>query len=333
MPDPLLILIFFVAAAVSLATAWVLVSRLERIGARVGLSEALLGLVAALAADAPEITAAVTAMAQQRARTGVGVVIGSNVFNLAALLGLGAVVAGRIGLHRRVILLEGAVALPVAGATVAVATGALGAPAGLAIVLAVLVPYAVILALRGRSLRGLRLPRSWEGWLTTAVVEEEIELEGSLDTRPSRSRDAVVALLAVLIVVGASVAMEKSASTFGARHSIPEIVIGALVLAGVTSLPNAVAAIYLAVRGRGAATLSTAMNSNALNVAIGLMIPGIVLGLGATSDQTILVAAWYLGLTALALLAAYLAHGLRRWQGAVIIAAYLLFAVILVTTT
>ncbi len=42
----------------------------------------------------------------------------------------------------------------------------------------------------------------------------------------------------------------------GARHHIPEIVIGALILAGVTSLPNAVSALYLAVRRRGAAMLS-----------------------------------------------------------------------------
>ena len=50
-------------AAISLAVSWLLVSRLERIAERLGLSEALLGLVAALAADAPEVTAAVTAMA------------------------------------------------------------------------------------------------------------------------------------------------------------------------------------------------------------------------------------------------------------------------------
>jgi hypothetical protein len=35
------------------------------------------------------------------------VVIGSNVFNLAALLGLGVVVSGRLGLHRNVVLLGG----------------------------------------------------------------------------------------------------------------------------------------------------------------------------------------------------------------------------------
>ena len=88
------VLVFCVAAAVSLATSYLLVTRLERIGERLGLSEALLGLVAALAADAPEITSAVSALAQHQQKVGAGVIIGSNVFNLAALLGLGGVVAG-----------------------------------------------------------------------------------------------------------------------------------------------------------------------------------------------------------------------------------------------
>jgi cation:H+ antiporter len=110
---------FLAGAVISLATSWLLVSRLERVGERLGLSEALLGLVAALAADAPEVTAAVTAMAGHQQRLGAGVVIGSNVFNLAALLGLGAVVAGRIRLHRRVVVLGGAVAMWVAAACLA----------------------------------------------------------------------------------------------------------------------------------------------------------------------------------------------------------------------
>jgi cation:H+ antiporter len=105
---------FLLGAVVSLATSWVLVSRLERVGERFGLSEALLGIVAALAADAPEITASITALSQHEKAIGAGVVIGSNVFNLAALLGLGAVAAGFIALHRRVVLLGGAVGLWVA---------------------------------------------------------------------------------------------------------------------------------------------------------------------------------------------------------------------------
>ena len=98
---------FASGAIVSLAMSWVLVSRLERVGERFGLSEALLGMVAALAADAPEITASVTALAHNERAVGAGVVIGSNVFNLAALLGLGAVVAGSLHLHRKVVVLVG----------------------------------------------------------------------------------------------------------------------------------------------------------------------------------------------------------------------------------
>src|SRR6266404_978261 len=107
MPAGLGALLFAAAVVVSLAASWLLVSRLERLGERAGFSEAWLGLVAALAADAPEITSAVTALARGQASVGAGVIIGSNVFNLAALLGLAAVVAGRIAFHRRVVLLAG----------------------------------------------------------------------------------------------------------------------------------------------------------------------------------------------------------------------------------
>jgi Ca2+/Na+ antiporter len=58
---------FLLGALVSLGTSWLLVSRLERIGDRLGLSEALLGLVAAPVADAPEVTAGVTALVRGRA--------------------------------------------------------------------------------------------------------------------------------------------------------------------------------------------------------------------------------------------------------------------------
>jgi len=103
-------------------------------------------------------------------------------------------------------------------------------------------------------------------------------------------------------------------------------VVGALVLAAVTSLPNAVAAVWLAARGRGAATLSTALNSNALNVIIGLLLPAAVIGLGRPDGQTALIAAWYVGLTAVVLAFAYRDRRIGRAAGILVIAAYLVFA-------
>src|SRR5437899_1065633 len=200
------ILLFCVGVVASLAASWLLVSRLERLGERAGFSEAWLGLVAALAADAPEITSSVVALARGQASVGAGVIIGSNVFNLAALLGLAAVVAGWVGFHRRVV---------------------------------------------------------------RAVV---------------------------------------------------------------TSLPKAVSAVYRARRGRGAAVLSTALNSNAINVVGGLLIPASLAGLGPGSGQGTLVAAWYAGLTVFALALAYRGRGLGRAAGTAIIAGYLAFVTALIIT-
>ena len=324
---------FLIGAIVSLGTSWVLVSRLERVGERLGLSEALLGMVAALAADAPEITAAITALVHHQATVGAGVVLGSNVFNLAALLGLGAVVAGHIRLHRKVVVFSGAVAMLVGAACLLSVGGQLSAGAGLAIVLAVLVPYVVVLGAYQRILGRLGLPRRWTAWITAAIVEEESELEEAIHPPRGTGADMAMALGALVVVILASVAMERGASSLGVHFAIPEIIVGGLVLAAVTSLPNAVSAVYLARRGRGAATLSIALNSNSLNVTAGLLIPATVIGLAKPSTSGLLVSGWYVGLTALTLALAYAGRGLRCASGGVIIAAYALFVIVLLATS
>lgn len=332
MTDVLAAPVFVLGAAVSLTTSWVLVSRLERVGARLRASEALLGLLAALAADAPEISSAASAVAHHQHALGVGVVLGSNVFNLAALLGLGALVAGRVTPHRRVIAFEGVIALSIAVVCILTVVHVVAPALGLALVLVVLVPY-VALSVADQAPHGG--PGPWARmtrWLRSAVQEEEQELSDAIQPRRGGWRDAAIAAGALVVVVVASVGMERAASALGTSLSVPEIVTGGLVLAAVTSLPNAVAAIYLARRKRAAASLSTALNSNALNVLAGFLVPAVILGLGESSGSVTLVASWYLALTALALLLAFRRGGLGRLSGSVIIGGYLAFAVVLVTT-
>jgi cation:H+ antiporter len=315
------IVLFCAGVVVSLAASWLLVSRLERLGERAGFSEAWLGLVAALAADAPEITSSVTALARGQASVGAGVVIGSNVFNLAALLGLAAVVAGWIGFHRRVVVLSGVPAVWVAAVCLLTVAAVVSPAAGLALAAVVLVPYVAVLGMRRARLERLRLPAGWVRWLVAAVHEEEAELAEAIRPRPGTWRDAVAAMAALVVVVGASTVMEVAATAVGGRYGVADIVTGVLVLAVVTSLPNAVSAVYLALRGRGAAVLSTALNSNAINVVAGLLIPAALAGLGPRSGpgfgQGTLVAARYAGLTVLALALAYRGRGLgpRVWRG------------------
>jgi cation:H+ antiporter len=323
--------IFALSAALSLAASVLLVSRLERVGERIGLSEALLGLLAALAADCPEITAAVAAIAGGHATVGIGVTLGSNVFNLAALLGLSALIAGRIGLHRRAVILEGGVGLWIALLSLVVVGGLVQPAVGLLLALVAFVPYVAFSAQHPAARARLRLPGRWSDWLAHALADEESDLAVAVHPRRGDRRDAAVTLGAVLVVVVASVAMERAATGLGADAGLAPIVVGGLVLAAVTSLPNAVAAVYLAARGRGAATLSEAFNSNALNVIVGLLLPGTILGLAQPQAEGLFVALSCVALTAWAAALALRGRGLDRRAGSLIVAGYLVFAALLAT--
>ncbi len=72
------------------------------------------------------------------------------------------------------------------------------------------------------------------------------------------------------------------------------------------------------------------MNSNALNVLGGLMIPGAAVGLATSSPAGDLAATWYLGLTVFVLACAYASTGLRRGHGILITAAYAAFVIAVV---
>jgi cation:H+ antiporter len=272
----------------------------------------------------------VTALARGQAGVGAGVVIGSNVFNLAALLGLAAVVAGWIGFHRRVVVLSGVTAVWIAAVCLLTVAGRVAPAGGLALTAVVLVPYVAVLGMRRVRLEGLRLPAGWVRWLVAAVHEEEAELAEAIRPRRGTWRDAVAAMATLIAVVGASTVMEVAATAVGRRYAVADISTGGLVLAVVTSLPNAVSAVYLARRGRGAAVLSTALNSNAINVVAGLLIPASLAGLGPGSGPGTLVAAWYAGLTVFALALAYRSRGLGRAASAAVIAGYLAFVIALV---
>ena len=319
---------FVVAALATLASSAVLVTRIERVGARLHFTEAILGLTAALAANAPEITSAVTALVKGQHDIGVGVVLGSNVFNLAALLGLGGLVAGRINLHRRVIIFTGVVALWIGGTSLVAVTSAVPVVVAFVLALVVFAAY-VAIAAAPRVAARLGTPPALASWLAEAVHEEESELLPAIDPVAGDWRDVVLAGAALVVVVLSSIVMERSGAALGSRLGWSDIVVGAVLLAGVTSLPNAVAAVYLAARGRGSAVLSEALNSNNLNVMFGFLLPAVLVGIHRGDSSALTVDLFYVGLTIVALALAYARRGIGRVSSAVIIAGYLIFVVVI----
>src|SRR5438477_2354559 len=131
--------------------------RLDHIGLRLGLPEALLGLLTALAADAPEVSSAIAALVQHEHALALGVVVGSNAFNLAAMLGVSALVAGRVRARHETLELEALVGLWLLAVMLVVVSGGVGATTGGVLVAVVAVPYVLLLAAGPRLAQRLPL--------------------------------------------------------------------------------------------------------------------------------------------------------------------------------
>jgi len=196
MSVPVAALLFVGAFALTVASSIVLARELDRIGERLGFSEALLGIVTALGADAPEIASAVAALVAGHEDTGIGVVVGSNIFNLAALLGVSALIAGSVGIHRHGLFLTGGVAVLVAVVGALVALGVLPGYTGFVLALLFLVPYVVLAALHERTRE--RLPAA----LRAAVQEEQRDARRDEFAPPATGYDALIVLPALAAVVG-----------------------------------------------------------------------------------------------------------------------------------
>jgi cation:H+ antiporter len=323
--------VFCACVAASLVASLVFARTLDRVSEGLGASEGLHGILTALGADTPEISTAVTALLASHGDLGVGVVVGSNVFNLAALLGLSAIVAGRVGIHRHGLLFNGGVALAVTWIGIALVLGVIGAVWSTILLLAVLAPYVFLLSSGTARIRRV-VPEGRVQRFVDAAVREEIEdlRTGEVPRKGTRA-DAIVLACSLAVIVGASIGMVDAATDLGRAWGVSDIVVGTIVLAAVTSLPNLLTAVRLALHGRGAAVVSEALNSNSLNIIAGLAIPALVLSLGSASGIETFAAWWLLGMTVVSVALAYGGSELRRREGWGIMVLYAAFVVIVVS--
>jgi Ca2+/Na+ antiporter len=155
--------LFVASLAITLAAARLFARRLDRLGLRFGFPEAVIGLLTALAADGPNISAALYAVIRGEHSVGVGLLVGSNAFQLAAMIGLSGLLAGAVLLPREALLFEGITGVLVTLIAAAALLGwltagvafALGACVGV-VYLAILIGGAELLGLRRRTHRRAR---------------------------------------------------------------------------------------------------------------------------------------------------------------------------------
>ncbi len=335
MSVPLALVLFGGSLLLSMMSSAVLVERLEQVGRRFAFPAGLLGLVTAFCADSPEITSALTALISGQHELGRGVIFGSNIFNIAALFGVSALVAGRIPIGRPILVLNGGVALWLSLVVGAQALGWLGSLGAGLLLLVVVVPFLAISSIRRVTLDTLPLSDRARRWLVRLIHEEQSsqlekassqEEAGSI--RPLTRTDglSIVPLLAMIVI--SSVALVRSAEFLGRHWGLSQLVVGTFVIAVLTGLPNLTVALHLARRARGAALSSEAFNSNSLNLLFGAYLPTLFVTLSYPSREGVLSLGVLVAMTAVAVMLGFARRGLGRPSGLILVTCYAAYALV-----
>ncbi|MYI85681.1 MAG: sodium:calcium antiporter, partial [Dehalococcoidia bacterium] len=219
-----------------LAGAWLLVRSASRLAMAFGLSPVIVGAtVVAFGTSAPEFVVGLAAGVGGAGALAVGSVFGSNITNVALVLGIAAVIRP-MDVHPRLLRWEMPVLL---AATAAVAglglTGTIGHATGALLFLA-------LVLFIGLSL--WRQPDAAE----TLAADHVPAPAGKLDRRGLAGQSALLALGVGGLAIGSELVVNGATGIAG-RAGISEVAIGVTVVAIGTSMPEIVTTAVAALRG------------------------------------------------------------------------------------
>jgi cation:H+ antiporter len=230
-------------------------------------STVIIGLtIVAMGTSAPELAASLTAALQGSGDVAIGNVVGSNILNIALIVGLAAAILP-IAVHLSAVRLEWPVMLTFSAAGIAMARDGTISRLDGAILLAGLVTFTGFLV---RSAR--RRSAAPDALLLASEVE-------ALTVRPARHLallDVGLILAGVgLLVVGAQL-LVRGAVTIAEVAGLSERVIGLTIVAAGTSLPELATSLIAARRGQAEIALANVIGSNIFNLGAILAIVALV---------------------------------------------------------
>lgn len=279
-------LVFAGALGVTLIAAAQYTRLLERLTAYEHFSLELLGFLGALGANIPNYVASLAAFFGGYGLLGIGIIVGSNIYNVAVILALAALATpGRRGIvlgklaAREVRHLAWLVAFMGSALLLLVVLGTSLVPGYQAVQVLL---NLLIIGLFGMMVRdALRRdspsetekagenPHQCEGEDQQTAVASAMD-----DQQPSLPlRTILLAMLALGITLFGVVVMVQAAEMSANQFQLSSVILSLVVLAVATSLPNTVVAYQLARTEGGSTSVEEILSSNAINLTLGVAIP------------------------------------------------------------
>jgi cation:H+ antiporter len=275
----LLFLSFIISLLFVIASSAWFTHRLEAICDLLGLPIGVLSMLGAIGANIPNYAASIVAIAGSHLDVGLGIIIGSNIYNVAIILGISILASSEASgivlrlKEARDVRIIANYALAIVIATSLAAWLLPGTPL---VVESRNVAFSSLLLIIVAIL-ALGIFGSLVWHVFNRPHHHQIPMDSPTPSEKQSSflllRWSSEIILALLLALGGVVVMVQSGQNLTQALHIPQVLAGLLVLAVATSLPNTVVAISLVRTGRAAACVEEVFSSNSINAALGIALP------------------------------------------------------------
>ncbi|MDZ4170719.1 MAG: calcium/sodium antiporter [Methanobacteriaceae archaeon] len=250
-------------------SADVFVDNLVEIGGALGISQIILGVTAsAIGTSLPEFGSAMIATLSGSSDIGVGCVIGSNIWNIAGILGITAIVAGVIKTDSSGLMRDGMVTLGTGMILIFfMFMGDVGKIASIVMIML----YSVYLW------RLIKAQSQYNSENDSNNILENGEKKSKISRIDKKKLTMVIVGLAGLII-GCRI-LVYSGVELARIAGIPEMIMGLFTLAIGTSIPELVVTLSSAMKGLHELSIGTVLGSNTFNILIGIGVPALFISI------------------------------------------------------
>jgi cation:H+ antiporter len=321
----LLDLLLFTTGLVALyfGAEW-LVGGASRLATAYGISPVVVGLtIVAFGTSAPELVVSGLASLRGSGDLAVGNVVGSNIANIALILGISALIRP-IVVNRGLMVRD--VPIMIGFSSLFLLLAALNQSV-------TRVEGAVLLGLFFAYMLHVGWAAKRESENARELAEKETNLFESLGVGRARpARDAVLSVVGTIALVIGAQLLVGSATSVARVVGIPEVVIGMTLVAFGTSVPELAASIAASVRGEAQIVIGNIVGSNIFNVSLILGTSALVRPLPIDLSVLRFEGPLMLGLSILLLPFTFTNLCLNRVEGGVLVAGYGVFVAWVVVT-
>lgn len=300
-----------------------LVRGASTVATKLGVAPIVVGLtVVAFGTSAPEMAVSVSGALSGNADVAIGNVVGSNTFNILAILGLSAAISG-LSIEQRLLKFDIPVLILISLATYGlILNDVVGRIEGAGLFLG-------IIAYTGWLLRGAR---KGESPVVEAEYKDVVEsVEGSTFSQSLAFQIGLVLVGLALLVLGSQL-LVNSATEIASALGVSDLVIGLTVVAAGTSLPELATSVLAAIRGQRDIAVGNVVGSNIFNLLAVLGASAAVSSNGVAVNSEVIRLDFPVMLAATIVLLPICWNGfmIKKWEGSFLVVFYIAYVAYLI---